>query len=119
MLIGTQTLKSIRIKTNLDVFCCRVLGLHTLTLDAWFSDGVTYPKLTWFSTDLLPKLTRWAAESKCSEFRSTLSLLPVEKYSLVYQQLKEKYKAMVKVKYCSCISDTCGNLSAASIKFHY
>ncbi|XP_006810330.2 probable tRNA (uracil-O(2)-)-methyltransferase [Neolamprologus brichardi] len=30
-------------------------------------------------------------------FRSTLSLLPVEKYSLMYQQLKDKYKAMVKV----------------------
>ncbi|XP_038587650.1 probable tRNA (uracil-O(2)-)-methyltransferase [Micropterus salmoides] len=73
------------------------LELRALTPDAWFSDGVAYPKLPWLSTDLLPKLVRWAAECKSSEFRSTLSLLPVEKYSLMYQQLKEKYKAMVKV----------------------
>lgn len=90
------------------------LELHVLTPDAWFSDGVAYPKLPWLSADLLPKLVRWATECKSSEFRSTLSLLPVEKYSLMYQQLKEKYKAMVKVEredtlrlvsvllYCGC-----------------
>ncbi|KAM4536522.1 putative tRNA (uracil-O(2)-)-methyltransferase [Odontesthes bonariensis] len=74
-----------------------VLELHVLMLDAWFSDGVAYARLPWLSSDLLPKLVRWSAECKSSEFRSTLSLLPVEKYSLMYQQLKEKYKAMVKV----------------------
>ncbi|XP_074479456.1 putative tRNA (uracil-O(2)-)-methyltransferase [Sebastes fasciatus] len=73
------------------------LELHVLASDAWFSDGVAYPKLPWLSSDLLPKLVRWATECKSSEFKSTLSLLPVEKYSVVYQQLKEKYKAMVKV----------------------
>ncbi|XP_041821135.1 probable tRNA (uracil-O(2)-)-methyltransferase isoform X2 [Chelmon rostratus] len=73
------------------------LELHVLAPDAWLSDGVAYPKLPWLSTDLLPKLVRWATECRSSEFRSTLSLLPVEKYSLMYQQLKEKYKAMVKV----------------------
>ncbi|CAK6952838.1 probable tRNA (uracil-O(2)-)-methyltransferase [Scomber scombrus] len=73
------------------------LELHILTPDVWFSDGVAYPKLPWLSTDLLPKLVRWSTDCKTSEFKSTLSLLPVEKYSLVYQQLKEKYKAMVKV----------------------
>ncbi|KAK5848379.1 hypothetical protein PBY51_005998 [Eleginops maclovinus] len=74
-----------------------VLELHVLASDLWFSDGVAYPKLPWLSSDLLPKLVRWATECKSSEFRSTLSLLPVEKYSVMYQQLKEKYKAMVKV----------------------
>ncbi|XP_007551304.1 putative tRNA (uracil-O(2)-)-methyltransferase isoform X1 [Poecilia formosa] len=73
------------------------LELHVLTSDGWFSDGVAYPKLPWLSSDLLPKLVRWAAECKSSEFKSTLSLLPVEKYSLTYQRLKEKYKSMVKV----------------------
>ncbi|XP_026154717.1 putative tRNA (uracil-O(2)-)-methyltransferase isoform X2 [Mastacembelus armatus] len=73
------------------------LELHGLTPDAWFSDGVAYPKLPWLLSDLLPKLVRWATECKSSEFRSTLSLLPVDKYSLTYQQLKDKYKAMVKV----------------------
>ncbi|XP_056156546.1 probable tRNA (uracil-O(2)-)-methyltransferase [Lampris incognitus] len=73
------------------------LELRALRPDEWFSDGVVYPKLPWFSTDLLPKLVRWATETKTSEFKSTLSLLPVEKYGLMYQQLKNKYKEMVKV----------------------
>lgn len=73
------------------------LELHVLSVDSWFSDGIAYPKLPWLSSDLLPKLVRWATECKSSEFKSTLSLLPVEKYSLMYQKLKEKYKAMVKV----------------------
>ncbi|XP_069374675.1 probable tRNA (uracil-O(2)-)-methyltransferase isoform X2 [Paralichthys olivaceus] len=73
------------------------LELHVLSLDGWFSDGVVHPKLPWLTSELLPKLVRWASECRSSEFKSTLSLLPVEKYSLVYQQLKDKYKAMVKV----------------------
>lgn len=73
------------------------MELHVLTPDVWFSDGVVYPNLGWLSSDLLPKLLRWASECKTSEFKSTLSLLPLEKYSLTYQRLKDKYKAMVKV----------------------
>ncbi|XP_062239486.1 probable tRNA (uracil-O(2)-)-methyltransferase [Platichthys flesus] len=73
------------------------LELHVLFPDSWFSDGVVYPKLPWLTSDLLPKLVRWGSECRTSEFKSTLSLLPVEKYSLVYQQLKDKYKSMVKV----------------------
>lgn len=82
----------------LNFFFDRALELHVLTPDAWFSDGVVYPKLAWLSTDLLPKLLRWASQCKSSEFKSTLSLLPVDKYSLMYQRLKDKYKAMVKVQ---------------------
>uniref|UniRef100_A0A8C3KUC4 tRNA (uracil-O(2)-)-methyltransferase n=1 Tax=Chrysolophus pictus TaxID=9089 RepID=A0A8C3KUC4_CHRPC len=63
----------------------------------WFSDGITYPKLSWLGDVLLSKLAKWSVEQKCSEFRSTLSLIPVAKYSKVYQDLKEKYKEMVKV----------------------
>ncbi|KAM8881680.1 putative tRNA (uracil-O(2)-)-methyltransferase [Synchiropus picturatus] len=74
-----------------------VLELHVLSPDDWFSDNVVYPKLRWLSSDLLPKLMRWTTESKKSEFTSTLSLLPVEKYSITYQHLKEKYKTMVQV----------------------
>ncbi|XP_059211116.1 probable tRNA (uracil-O(2)-)-methyltransferase [Centropristis striata] len=73
------------------------LQLHVLAADAWFSDGVAYPKLAWLSSDLLIRLQRWASESCSSQFSSTLSLLPLEKYSATYQQLKDKYKAMVKV----------------------
>lgn len=88
---------------GVDVFLRRVLELHLLAPDAWFSDGVAYPRPAWFSTDLLPKLARWASENKSSEFSSTLSLLPVEKYSVTYQQLKAKYKAMVKVTHARAL----------------
>ncbi|KAK6292140.1 hypothetical protein J4Q44_G00379250 [Coregonus suidteri] len=73
------------------------LELHLMRPGDWFSDGVAYPKLPWLGGELLPKLVRWATESKISEFKSTLSLLPVEMYSTMYQQLKDKYKEMVKV----------------------
>lgn len=75
-----------------------------LSSDLWLSDGVAYPKLPWLSAELLPKLVRWASECKSSEFSSTLSLLPVEKYSVMYQQLKKKYKAMVKVRRGDAVS---------------
>ncbi len=75
-----------------------MLSLHALMPEQWCSDGVAYPKLSWLCTKLLPKLSRWALESKTSEFKSTLSLIPVEKYSILYQQLKEKYKELVKVR---------------------
>lgn len=91
---------------GVDIFLCRVVELHLMAPDAWFSDGVAYPHPAWFSTDLLPKLVRWASENKSSEFSSTLSLLPVEKYSATYQQLKGKYKAMVKVKRSHCFPKT-------------
>ncbi|KAK7169982.1 hypothetical protein R3I94_000275 [Phoxinus phoxinus] len=73
------------------------LSIHALRPEQWYNDGVAYPKLSWLHSELLPKLSRWALESKASEFKSTLSLIPVEKYGILYQQLKEKYKALVKV----------------------
>ncbi|XP_053921489.1 probable tRNA (uracil-O(2)-)-methyltransferase isoform X2 [Cuculus canorus] len=63
----------------------------------WFSDGITYPKLAWLGNELLPKLVKWSVEQKPSEFKSTLSLISVAKYSKVYEDLKEKYREMVKV----------------------
>ncbi|XP_064367552.1 probable tRNA (uracil-O(2)-)-methyltransferase [Dromaius novaehollandiae] len=63
----------------------------------WFSDGIAYPKLAWLGNELLSKLAKWSVEKKHSEFKNTLSLIPVAKYSKVYQELKEKYKEMVKV----------------------
>uniref|UniRef100_A0A8C2ING3 tRNA (uracil-O(2)-)-methyltransferase n=2 Tax=Cyprinus carpio TaxID=7962 RepID=A0A8C2ING3_CYPCA len=75
----------------------KMFSLHALMPEQWCSDGVAYPKLSWLCTKLLPKLSRWALESKTSEFKSTLSLIPVEKYGILYQQLKEKYKELVKV----------------------
>ncbi|NXN26085.1 TRM44 methyltransferase, partial [Nycticryphes semicollaris] len=63
----------------------------------WFSDGIAYPKLAWLGNELLSKLAKWSVEQKPSEFKTTLSLISVAKYSKVYQDLKEKYKEMVKV----------------------
>ncbi|KAJ8416464.1 hypothetical protein AAFF_G00357520 [Aldrovandia affinis] len=73
------------------------VSVSALRPDDWFSDGVAYPKLPWMSGVLLPKLVQWSTESRKSEFKSTLSLIPVEKYGCMYQKLKEKYKGMVKV----------------------
>ncbi|XP_048092914.1 probable tRNA (uracil-O(2)-)-methyltransferase isoform X1 [Alosa alosa] len=74
-----------------------MLSLHVPHPEEWLSNGVAYPKLPWLDSELLPKLARWATESRSSEFKSTLSLISVQKYSLQYQQLKDKYKEMVKV----------------------
>lgn len=63
----------------------------------WFSDGIAYPKLPWLGNELLSRLAKWSVEQKPSEFKSTLSLISVAKYSKVYQDLKEKYKEMVQV----------------------
>ncbi|KAM5159467.1 putative tRNA (uracil-O(2)-)-methyltransferase isoform 1-T1 [Callospermophilus lateralis] len=65
--------------------------------ERWHSDGVIYPNPTWLGEELLARLAKWSVESKKSEFKSTLSLISILRYSQVYQELKEKYKEMVKV----------------------
>uniref|UniRef100_A0A8D0L289 tRNA (uracil-O(2)-)-methyltransferase n=1 Tax=Sphenodon punctatus TaxID=8508 RepID=A0A8D0L289_SPHPU len=73
------------------------VSVLTSSLENWISDGIVYPKTTWLGSELLPKLAKWSLESKTSQFKSTLSLISVAKYSKLYQTLKEKYKKMVKV----------------------
>uniref|UniRef100_S4RR13 tRNA (uracil-O(2)-)-methyltransferase n=1 Tax=Petromyzon marinus TaxID=7757 RepID=S4RR13_PETMA len=63
----------------------------------WQVDGVTLPALVWLETHFVPKLHKWMGENKQSDFPDSLSLLPVEKYGLLYQRLKEKYRNLVKV----------------------
>ncbi|XP_028614020.1 probable tRNA (uracil-O(2)-)-methyltransferase isoform X2 [Grammomys surdaster] len=65
--------------------------------ERWHSDGVVYPKPAWLGEELLAKLARWAVENRKSEFKSTLSLVSILRYSRMYQELKEKYRDMVKV----------------------
>ncbi|XP_006875385.1 PREDICTED: probable tRNA (uracil-O(2)-)-methyltransferase [Chrysochloris asiatica] len=65
--------------------------------ERWHSDGIVYPRPTWLGSELLTRLAKWAVESKKSEFTKTLSLVPITKYSQLYQELKEQYKEMVKV----------------------
>ncbi|KAM3938670.1 putative tRNA (uracil-O(2)-)-methyltransferase [Leptodactylus fuscus] len=73
------------------------LSLFTLYAEGWESDGVIYPKVSWMKNELLSRLAKWSTEDKRSDFKSTLSLIGVDKYSKLYQSLKEKYKDMVKV----------------------
>ncbi|XP_039607553.1 probable tRNA (uracil-O(2)-)-methyltransferase isoform X1 [Polypterus senegalus] len=68
-----------------------------MNIEQWYSDAIIYPKCEWLGSELLPKIIRWSTEIKRSEFKSTLSLIPMAKYGNLYQQLKEKYKEMVKV----------------------
>ncbi|XP_072659580.1 probable tRNA (uracil-O(2)-)-methyltransferase isoform X2 [Canis lupus baileyi] len=65
--------------------------------ERWHSDGIVYPRPSWLGEELLARLARWSVDSKKSEFKSTLSLISIIKYSKTYQMLKEKYKDMVKV----------------------
>ncbi|XP_074848519.1 putative tRNA (uracil-O(2)-)-methyltransferase isoform X2 [Carettochelys insculpta] len=80
--------------TKDDEWCISIL---TSSPEKWVADGVVYPKITWLGNELLSKLAKWCTEKKQSEFKSTLSLISVAKYSKVYQELKEKYKEIVKV----------------------
>ncbi|XP_056411010.1 probable tRNA (uracil-O(2)-)-methyltransferase isoform X2 [Hyla sarda] len=73
------------------------LSLFTLDAEGWESDGVIYPKISWMKNELLSRLAKWSTEDKKSDFKSTLSLIAVDKYSKLYQSLKEKYKDMVKI----------------------
>ncbi|XP_053314212.1 probable tRNA (uracil-O(2)-)-methyltransferase [Spea bombifrons] len=73
------------------------ISLFVLYSESWDADGVVYPKVSWMKNELLSRLTKWSTEDKKSEFKSTLSLVSVDKYSKLYQSLKEKYKDMVKV----------------------
>ncbi|XP_072476225.1 probable tRNA (uracil-O(2)-)-methyltransferase isoform X2 [Notamacropus eugenii] len=73
------------------------ISMLVFSPERWDSDGIIYPKSSWLGKELLSKLARWSVENKKNEFKSTLSLISLMKYSQVYQELKEKYKEMVKV----------------------
>ncbi|CAI5783557.1 probable tRNA (uracil-O(2)-)-methyltransferase [Podarcis lilfordi] len=63
----------------------------------YISDGILCPKTSWLGSELLPKLAKWSTETTKREFKNTLSLISVARYSKIYQDLKEKYKDIVKV----------------------
>ncbi|ETE61930.1 putative tRNA (uracil-O(2)-)-methyltransferase [Ophiophagus hannah] len=68
-----------------------------LNPEKYVPDGIVYPKAEWLGNKLISKLVKWSTEITKNEFKSTLSLISVARYSQVYQDLKEKYKEMVKV----------------------
>ncbi|XP_053112956.1 probable tRNA (uracil-O(2)-)-methyltransferase [Hemicordylus capensis] len=63
----------------------------------YISDGILYPKPVWLGSELLSKLAKWSTEVTKREFKNTLSLISVARYSKIYQDLKEKYKEIVKI----------------------
>ncbi|KAJ7319795.1 hypothetical protein JRQ81_019306 [Phrynocephalus forsythii] len=70
---------------------------HETRNENYISDGILYPETTWLGSELLSKLAKWSTEIMKREFKSTLSLISVARYSKIYQDLKEKYKQIVKV----------------------
>ncbi|XP_007956390.1 probable tRNA (uracil-O(2)-)-methyltransferase [Orycteropus afer afer] len=65
--------------------------------ERWHCDGVVYPRSSWLGQELLARLARWSVENRKTDFKSTLSLVSVEKYGRLYQELKARYKELVKV----------------------
>ncbi|XP_025025053.1 probable tRNA (uracil-O(2)-)-methyltransferase [Python bivittatus] len=68
-----------------------------LNPEKYVSDGIVYPKATWLGSELLSKVVKWSTEITKNEFKSTLSLISLARYTKVYQDLKEKYREIVKV----------------------
>ncbi|XP_056658348.1 probable tRNA (uracil-O(2)-)-methyltransferase isoform X1 [Monodelphis domestica] len=85
----------IQLRHNKDEEWC--ISMFAFCPEKWDSDGVIYPKSSWLGKELLSKLAKWSVKDKKNEFKSTLSLISLMKYSQIYQELKEKYKEMVKV----------------------
>ncbi|GCC36554.1 hypothetical protein chiPu_0015049 [Chiloscyllium punctatum] len=73
------------------------ISVSILCPEKWNADGIVYPKPAWLSDVLLTKIVKWSSENKKNNFKSTLSLISVEKYSECYHRLKAKYKDMVKI----------------------
>ncbi|XP_070614216.1 LOW QUALITY PROTEIN: probable tRNA (uracil-O(2)-)-methyltransferase [Erythrolamprus reginae] len=68
-----------------------------LNPEKYVPDGIVYPRAEWLGSELISKLAKWSTEVTKNEFKSTLSLVSLARYSQVYQDLKEKYRDMVKV----------------------
>ncbi|XP_036621535.1 probable tRNA (uracil-O(2)-)-methyltransferase isoform X2 [Trichosurus vulpecula] len=93
--VKKSNIYQIQLRHNKDEEWC--ISMLVFSAEGWDSDGIIYPNSSWLGKELLSKLARWSVENKKNEFKSTLSLISLMKYSQVYQELKEKYKEMVKV----------------------
>ncbi|XP_043825507.1 probable tRNA (uracil-O(2)-)-methyltransferase isoform X2 [Dromiciops gliroides] len=93
--VKKSNIYQIQLRHNKDEEWC--ISMLAFSPERWDSDGIIYPKSSWLGKELLSKLARWSVENKKNEFKSTLSLISLMKYSHIYQELKEKYKEMVKV----------------------
>ncbi|XP_077995861.1 putative tRNA (uracil-O(2)-)-methyltransferase [Glandiceps talaboti] len=78
------------IESDDDNSCARVqLCVHDNKQE--FINGVTNPTSCWLLQQLIPKLVRWMEVSDPSTPVSNKSVLDIEKYTTLYQQLKQKY----------------------------
>ncbi|XP_070541406.1 probable tRNA (uracil-O(2)-)-methyltransferase [Ptychodera flava] len=55
------------------------------------TNGVTLPTADWLVKNLLPKLVKWSMDSNPGQSVNSNSLISMEKYTVLYQQLKQKY----------------------------
>ncbi|KXJ27835.1 putative tRNA (uracil-O(2)-)-methyltransferase [Exaiptasia diaphana] len=53
-------------------------------------DGIVCPSIKWLRDQLLPKLNKWA-ENPENKSKGSLRLISLERYTILYQTLKEKY----------------------------
>jgi tRNASer (uridine44-2'-O)-methyltransferase len=65
-------------------------GFDSSASDDKIGDGVVCPSIKWMKDQLLPKLKKWA-ENPEKQSKGSLRLISLERYTLLYQELKEKY----------------------------
>ena len=71
----------------------------------WCVDGVTVPMVEWLGAVLLPKILQWAQETSLggAQLNMKQSLIPLDKYSSLYLEMKEKYgNSLIKVSDHQC-----------------
>ncbi|EDO44636.1 predicted protein, partial [Nematostella vectensis] len=54
-------------------------------------DGVVCPSVKWLREQLLIKIKKWAESPACKNTKGSLRLIPMEKYTMLYQKMKEKH----------------------------
>lgn len=78
-------------------------------------DGVVCPSIKWLRDQLLPKLKKWAENPEKSS-KGSLQLISLERYTILYQTLKEKYGwDLVKVLGLIYLWVTCGTICVFNI----
>ncbi len=65
-------------------------------------DGITVPTVEWLSRTLLPKVVQWSCESSkgVQQGKGKSGLIPLNRYSCLYQEMKDKYApSLIKARY--------------------
>jgi len=84
------------------VLCVATRTVESSLADNKGGDGVVCPSIKWLRDLLLPKLKKWA-ENPAGSSQGSLRLISLERYTILYQTLKEKYGwDLVKVHVHNC-----------------